>query len=220
MPSPPLRVFLVDDHPVVLDGIRALVRADPGFELVGDAVGGLSALRHAAELQPDIAVLDLSMRGLNGLEVVAALLAACPVTRVIVLTAHENGAYLRQLLALGILGYVLKRSDTGELGRAIHAVAAGGIYLDPAIAAQADGLGPYLEQAATATGTGADLSAREIEVLRLAAAGHSNKVIAATLRIGVKSVDTYKARAMLKRGFQSRVDLIRFALAKGWLDKI
>ena len=138
-PTSPLRVFLADDHPLVLDGIKAFLREDEGLELVGEARDGPNAVRHAIELQPDVAVLDLSMPGLNGIEVAAKLLQACPQCRVLILTVHEDAAYLRQLLDLGVAGYVLKRSATEELRRAIHAVAAGGIYLDPAIAARAVG---------------------------------------------------------------------------------
>jgi DNA-binding NarL/FixJ family response regulator len=214
----PLRVFLADDHPLVLEGIKALILADCGLELVGEARDGSSALRRASELQPDVAVLDLSMPGLNGIEVARKLLEACPQCRVLILTVHEDGAYLRQLLELGVAGYVLKRSATEELRRAIHAVATGGIYLDPAIAARAIGRSGSGSQPVPAVGATPDLSPREIEVLRLTAIGHSNKSIANTLRIGVKSVDTYKARAMEKLGFRSRVEVIRFALSKGWLS--
>ena len=138
-PASPLRVFLADDHPLVLDGMKAVLCVDDGLELVGEARDGLSALRQAVELQPDVAVLDLSMPGLNGIEVAARLLQACPQCRVLILTVHEDAAYLRQLLDLGVAGYVLKCSATEELRRAIHAVAAGGIYLDPTIAARAVG---------------------------------------------------------------------------------
>jgi DNA-binding NarL/FixJ family response regulator len=213
----PLRVFLADDHPLVLDGIKALVAADPAVQVVGTARDGAVALRRACELQPDVAVLDLSMPGLNGMEVARGLLAACPRCRVIVLSMHDDAAYLRQLLDLGVAGYVLKRSASEELSRSIHAVAAGGIYLDPAVA------GRVVGRAASASAAGApaetvDLSAREVDVLRLTAIGHSNKSIAGTLNIGVKSVDTYKARAMAKLGFRSRVEVVRYALGQGWLD--
>ncbi len=214
----PLRAFLADDHPLVLEGIRALILADAGIELVGEARDGPTALRRAIDLRPDVAVLDLSMPGLNGIEVARKLLEACPQCRVLILTVHEDGAYLRQLLELGVAGYVLKRSATEELRRAIHAVADGGTYLDPSIAARAIGRSNGGHQATAADGAVADLSPREIEVLRLTAIGHSNKSIANTLRIGVKSVDTYKARAMEKLGFRSRVEVIRFALSKGWLN--
>ncbi len=216
--SEPLRVFLADDHPLVLEGIKSLILADSGLALVGEARDGASALRRASELAPDVAVLDLSMPGLNGIEVARKLLEVCPECRVLILTVHEDAVYLRQLLELGAAGYVLKRSATEELRRAIHAVAAGGTYLDPAIAARAIGRNGGGAQSVSADGVVADLSPREIEVLRLTAIGHSNKSIANTLRIGVKSVDTYKARAMEKLGFRSRVDVIRFAVSKGWLS--
>jgi DNA-binding NarL/FixJ family response regulator len=216
--APPLRVFLADDHPLVLDGIKAFLCADDGLELVGEARDGLNAVRHAIELQPDVAVLDLSMPGLNGIEVAAKLLQACPQCRVLILTVHEDAAYLRQLLDLGVAGYILKRSATEELRRAIRAVAAGGIYLDPSIAARAVGRPPARQQADRGVNASPDLSPREIDVLRLTAIGHSNKSIANTLHIGVKSVDTYKARAMEKLGFRNRVEVIRFALSKGWLS--
>jgi DNA-binding NarL/FixJ family response regulator len=198
----PLQVYLADDHPLVLDGIKALILADAGLELVGAARDGATALRQAIELRPDVAVLDLSMPGVNGIEVARQLLAACPQCRVLILTVQEDGAYLRQLLDLGVAGYVLKRSATDELRRAIHAVADGGIYLDPAIAARAIGRGAAGAQVVPEA---ADLSPREVEVLRLTAIGHSNKSIANMLHIGVKSVDTYKARAMEKLGFRNRV---------------
>lgn len=213
----PVRVFLADDHPLVLDGIKALIVADPGLEVVGEARDGATALRQAIAMHPDVAVLDLSMPGLNGIEVARRLLEACPQCRVLILTVHEDDAYLHQLLNMGVAGYVLKRSATDELRRAIHAVAAGGIYLDPAIAARAVGRASR-QQPESAGGAVADLSARETEVLRLTAIGHSNKSIASSLQIGVKSVDTYKARAMEKLGFRNRVEVIRFALSKGWLN--
>jgi DNA-binding NarL/FixJ family response regulator len=144
------------------------------------------------------------------------LLGACPDCRVLVLTLHEDGDYLRQVLALGVAGYILKRSAAQELIRGIHAVATGGLYLDPAIAGRAIGAAPRL-RGREECGAVAELSSREIEVLRLAAAGHSNKTIAAKLQIGAKSVETYKARGMAKLGFQNRVEVIRFALTMGWL---
>jgi DNA-binding NarL/FixJ family response regulator len=212
-----LRVFLADDHPVVLSGMKVLVASDDALELVGEAVDGPNALRRAIELRPDVVVLDLSMPGLNGIEVARKFLAACPECRVLVLTVHEDGAYLRQLLDLGVSGYVLKRSATEELIRGIHAVAAGGLYLDPAIAGRAVGrAAPHVHSSEEATAV-SELSTREIEVLRLAAVGHSNKTIAAKLQIGAKSVETYKARAMAKLGFHNRVEVVRFALSMGWL---
>jgi DNA-binding NarL/FixJ family response regulator len=211
-----LRVFLADDHPVVLAGIKALLTADPALEIVGEARDGQAALRTAIEVKPDVLVLDLSMPGLNGMDVIRQLLAECPGCKVLVLTVHEDRSYVRKLLEFGAVGYVLKRSAAEDLLRAIHAVAAGGIYLDPAIAGQVIE-GTAKRQQDDSQGRGADLSEREVEVLRLTALGHSNKAIAAVLRVGVKSVETYKARAMDKLGFHSRVELVGYALGHGWL---
>lgn len=132
-----LRVFLADDHPLVLDGIRSLLNGDPGLEIVGEARDGRNALRMAVELRPDVVVLDLSMPGLNGVDVTRQLLRECAACKVIVLTVHEDRSYFRKLIEVGAVGYVLKRSVSEDLLRAIHSVAAGGIYLDPAIAGKA-----------------------------------------------------------------------------------
>ena len=212
-----LRVFLADDHPIVLAGIKALVMADQGLEVVGEARDGRMALRLATELNPDVVVLDISMPGLSGIKLAEQLRVACPNCKLVALTVHEDRGYLRQLLEVGIDGYVVKRSATDELIRAIRVVASGGVYLDPTVAGKvfrASLQGSSERQA----GSGADLSQREIEVLKLTAAGYSNKAVAAELEIRVKTVETYKARAMEKLGFETRVDLVRYALSKGWLN--
>lgn len=216
--GPRLRVFLADDHPIVLSGMKMLVAEAPELELVGEANDGPKALRRAIELRPDVAVFDLSMPGMNGIDVTEKYLEAIPKARVLVLSVHEDGAYLRRLLKLGVGGYILKRSATDELIRGIHAVASGGLYLDPAIAGRAIGRGVQQASIDTETSPISELSTRELEVLRLASVGHSNKVISAKLQVGSKSVETYKARAMDKLGFTNRVELIRFALSMGWLE--
>jgi len=217
-PTARLRIFFADDHPIVLDGIRALIAENGQLDLVGHALDGPTALKRAIELRPDVAVLDLSMPGMSGIDVAKKLLAACPACRVLLLTVHEDAAYLRQALEIGAVGYVLKRSATDELNRAIHAVAAGGVYLDPAIAGRALGSAARQVPVSTDTLSGVELSAREIEVARLTAAGYSTKTIALKLNIGAKSVETYKSRYMNKLGFHSRVELIHYAIGKGWLS--
>ena len=210
-----LRVLIADDHPVVLAGVRSLLNDDPEVEIVGEARDGETALQMALELKPAIMVLDLSMPGLNGVEVTRQLLAQFPDCKVVVLSVHEDRSYLRKLIELGAAGYVVKRSVAEDLLRAIHAVAWGGIYLDPSIAAYALDRTPNSPSQAAAGGV--ELSEREVEVLRLTAIGHSNKAIASILQISVKSIETYKARAMDKLGFHSRVELVGYAVEKGWL---
>ena len=216
MTATPSRVLMVDDHPVVLAGLKALVEADADFEVVGNARDGRTALRLAKQLLPDVVVLDISMPEKNGIEVATALLAERPECRVLVLTVHDDRAYLRQLVEAGVSGYLLKRSASDELIRALHAVVSGGMYLDPAVAGKVVGrarraLHPQLGQAT-------ELSERETEVLRLVAGGHSNKEVSTRLSISVKTVETYKARAMEKLGYRSRVELVRYAADQGWLD--
>jgi DNA-binding NarL/FixJ family response regulator len=153
---------------------------------------------------------------MNGIEVATVLLTDQPQCRVLVLTVHEDRAYLSQLLELGVSGYLLKRSASEELIRALHAIVAGGMYLDPAVAGKVIGR-PARDAANPQAGQTADLSGRETDVLRLVACGHSNKEISARLNISVKTVETYKARAMEKLGYRSRVEVVRYAAEKGWL---
>lgn len=213
-----VRVLVADDHPLTLDGIKAAIGADSQIEIVGEAVDGPTALRRAIELKPDVAVLDLSMPGIDGVELARKLLAACPNCRVLSLGLREDAPALRRLLDLGVAGYVLKSSDSVELCRCVQSIAHGGVYLDPAIAGVLVGRDRKSMTGNPAADDLADLSQREVEVLRLSALGHSTKTIAAQLRIGPKSVETYKARAMAKLGFSGRVELVRFAISEGWLS--
>jgi DNA-binding NarL/FixJ family response regulator len=216
MTPAPLRVLMVDDHPVVLAGLESLVEADPDFQVVGKARDGRIALRLAKQLLPDVVVLDISMPEMNGIEAATALLAERPECRILVLTVHEDRAYLRQLVEAGVSGYLLKRSASDELIRALHAVASGGMYLDPAIAGKVVGRASR-SSLHPQPGQTAELSERETDVLRLVAGGHSNKEISARLNISVKTVETYKARAMEKLGYRSRVEVVRYAAQQGWL---
>ena len=211
-----IRVFLADDHPVVLAGVKALVTAAEDLEVVGEAADGRTALRLATELKPDIAILDISMPGLNGVEIAEQLRVTCPQCKILALTVHEDRGYLRQLLDLGIAGYLLKRSAAEELVRAIRAVAAGGLYLDPAVAGKAM-IGTPPRTTGSDIGETVELNEREISILRLTASGHSNKAMATELGLAVKTIETYKARAMGKLGFRTRVELVRYAVSRGWL---
>lgn len=213
-----LRILMADDHPIVLAGLKALVQGDPALEIVGEARDGRTARRLASTLRPDVVVLDISLPEMNGAEVARSLLEEQPDCRILVLTVHEDRATLRQLLDLGVAGYLVKRSAADELLRAIHAVAAGGTYLDPAIAGKIVGSGASGSSRSQGDPT-VELSERETDVLRLIANGHSNKEISARLAISVKTIETYKARAMDKLGFKTRVDVVRHAASKGWLPE-
>jgi DNA-binding NarL/FixJ family response regulator len=210
-----IRVLLADDHAVVRAGLKALVDAQPDLEVVAEAGDGRTALRLAADVRPDVAVLDFAMPDLNGAQTAEQLQGVSPGTKALALTVHEDRSYLKQVLQAGASGYVLKRSAAEELIHAIRAVAAGGVYLDPAMAGQV--VGGFVGDAAPGGPSQAELSEREAEVLRLIAQGFANKEIAARLGVSIKTVETYKARSMQKLDLNSRVDIIRYALHRGWL---
>lgn len=210
-----LRVVLIDDHPVVREGLRALVGAQPGMEVVGEAGDGAAVLARVRADAPDVVVMDVSMPGLNGAEATARLKGEFPGVKVLALTVHEEQSYVHQLLEAGADGYVLKRTAPDELVRAIRVVAAGGMYLDPAVAAGV--VGGAVRKPPGGTGAAAGLSDREEEVVRLTASGYANKEIAARLDLSVKTVETYRARAATKLGLRGRAELVRYAISRGWL---
>jgi DNA-binding NarL/FixJ family response regulator len=211
-----LRVYLADDHAVVRSGLKALINGQPDMEVSGEAGDGRSACDQVQELQPDVVVMDVSMPKLNGAQATVQLKQACPKVKVLALTVHEDKGYLRLLLEAGASGYVLKRAAAEDLIHAIRTVAAGGVYLDPALAGQV--VGSFVRSpAGHRAPEGGDLSDREAEVVRLIAAGYSNKEIASRISLSVKTVETYKARSMEKLGLESRADLVRYALQRGWL---
>jgi DNA-binding NarL/FixJ family response regulator len=212
-----VRVFLVDDHAVVREGLKALINAQPGMTVVGEAGDGHNACERAPALRPNVVVMDVSMPGLTGAQATERLQNECPQAKVLALTVHEDKGYIRQLFAAGAAGYVLKRTAPEELIRAIRVVAAGEVYLDPGMAGKVVG-GFVRRTAETGPQSGAALSEREVEVARLTAAGHANKEIAARLELSIKTVETYRARAMEKLGLASRAELVRYAFQKGWLQ--
>jgi DNA-binding NarL/FixJ family response regulator len=212
------RIVLADDHPIVLDGLRNLIRAEPDFELVGEAASGLSALKIIREQHPDVAVLDISMPELNGIVLSRRLAGEMPGLRLLVLTLHEDRAYLNQALEAGVRGYVLKRSAVENLVQAIRAVLVGGLYIDPAIVGRVFESKQINKRLAARKGVAPALTDREADVLKMAALGFTNKEIASRLDVGVKSIETYKARGLEKLGLKTRAELVRYASGQGWLD--
>jgi DNA-binding NarL/FixJ family response regulator len=213
-----IRIVLADDHPIVLDGLRNLIRAEPDFALVGEAASGLSALKIIREQRPDVAVLDISMPELNGIVLCRRLAGEMPALRLLVLTLHEDRAYLNQALEAGVRGYVLKRSAVENLVQAIRAVMVGGLYIDPAIVGRVFESKQINKRLAARKGVSPALTDREADVLKMAALGFTNKEIASRLDVGVKSIETYKARGLEKLGLKTRAELVRYASGQGWLD--
>lgn len=214
-----VRLMLADDHPIFLAGLRRLVEMEDDFEVVGEATTGTAALRLIGETGPDIAVLDVSMPELNGIALSRRLGIDHPGVRVLMLTLHEDRSYLNQALQAGARGYVLKRSASGMLVHAIRAVMVGGTFVDPAIVGRMFDSQPSRIRKSVDS-TAPDLTVREIDVLKLIAAGLTNKEIARRLDIGAKTIDTYKSRALEKLGLRTRSDIVRYAMAQGWLSDI
>lgn len=217
-----LRIMLADDHGTVREGLKLLLDAQADMEVVGEAGDGREAVRLAKELLPDIVVMDITMPQLNGLKAAEMLNQCCPQIKILTLSRHTDDGYLQQLLRAGASGYVLKQSAAAELIRAVREVAAGRHYLDPSITGKVIGrfAGRQTDEvSAAALRRGRDLTEREKEVLRLIAWGYSNKEIAARLDLSVKTIEAHKANAMTKLNIHSRIEIVRYALLKNWLQE-
>ena len=213
-----LQIFLADDHAVVREGLKALINAQRDMRVVGEASDGQSAWQQARDCEPDVMILDISMPTMNGMQVAAQLKRECPNLKVLVLSVHEEPIYLRELLAVGAAGYILKHAAADTLIHAIRVVAAGGVYLDPAMAGHV--ITHFVRVPATTSDVaGGELSERERDVLQSIAQGYSYKEIALKFSISTKTVDTYRVRALKKLGLPNRAALVRYALERGWLQE-
>ncbi len=212
----PIRIVLADDHTVLRAGLKSLLSAESDLEVVGEAGDGIDCVALAAELQPDVIVLDINMPTCGGLEALPAIRERAPECRVLVLTMHDDPGYLRTVLRSGGSGFLLKQSAADELLSAIRSVAEGGLYVSPRHARV------LLDQAAADTARRRpddenhvryrSLSDRETEIFKLTALGHSNAEMAEILALSVKTVETYKSRMMKKLNLDGRASLVRLAL--------
>jgi two-component system response regulator NreC len=204
-----LRVAVVDDHTIVREGLAMVLDGAEGIEVVGSAGNVTSALRLVRARRPDVLVLDLHMQGASVLDALPRFAACSPRTAVVILTMQEKPAYARAALRAGVQGYVLKEAAGRELVQAIRLAAEGHVYVNPELGARLDG-----EASAPPDG----LAPRELDVLRLLALGHTNGEIAARLYLGVRTVESYRARIQQKTGRSSRAELVRYSLEHGLLD--
>ena len=202
-----VRLVIVDDHPLVRDGLRARLSVVPGLEVIGEAASGADALALAADLVPDLMLVDVGMRGMNGIELATQLRLRHPGIRVLMLSMHDNREYVLSAIRAGARGYVLKESPTEEILSAISAVCAGGNYFS----AQISNL--VLRPGATNV---PQLTAREHEVLLLLAHGRSNKLVARHLDISVRTVETHRLSLRRKLGVDSPSELLKVAVTNGW----
>ncbi len=206
-----IRVLLVDDHPLVREGIAARLGSEPGIEVVGEAGDAVSALACVPTLRPAIVLTDIGMKGVSGIELTRRLLALDPSLRVLVLSMYDSADYAQQALAAGASGYVLKDSPSAEIVAALRSVAAGGTFLSPALAQRLFRPAPARNQ----------LSEREQQILALLAQGRSSKQIARTLDIGVRTVETHRQAIRRKLDLAGQAELIRYAVehARGGLPQ-
>ncbi len=216
-----IRLLIADDHGVLRAGLRALLNAEPEFEVVGEAETGEEALHMAESLRPDVVLLDVSMPGLSGIEVTREMKARFPDMRVLILTVHEDETLLREALRAGAAGYIVKRAMEEELIAAILAVWRGDLYVHPAMTrALLQDVAERQREEAASRGENqlAQLTPREREVLRLIALGYTNRQIADKLCISVRTVETHRSNLTDKLGTRSRAQLVRIAREHGLLD--
>jgi DNA-binding NarL/FixJ family response regulator len=202
-----IRILLVDDHQLVRDGLHSRLGETPGIEVVGEAGTGSEALSLAAELRPDLVLLDIGLPDMSGLDVAAQLADVAPGSRALMLSMYDNREYVISAIRAGAAGYVLKDASSKEIITAIRAVAAGGSY--------------YSAPLTTALATGGSepplLTEREREILILVAQGNSNKRIAQQLDVSVRTVETHRLNLRKKLGVETPAGLIRYALQQGWI---
>jgi two-component system, NarL family, response regulator NreC len=215
-----ISILIVDDHTILRAGLRMLINAQPDMEVIGEASDGHEALRKAREINPDVALMDITMPKTGGLQALEQLQQECPHTRVLVLTMHDDPAYACSVLAAGGSGYVVKRAADSDLLTAIRVVYRGRTFVDPTLAGSLvqDLLGRKVPLGPTDRSAPRNLlSPREREVLLLLAQGYTNRQAATWMLVSVKTVETYRARIAQKLGLHSRADLTRYALESGVL---
>lgn len=209
--SSTIRVFLVDDHTIVREGIRALLDDCEGIEVVGQAGDGQEALETIGACSPHVVMMDMAMPRLNGIDATERVLKAFPETEVVVLSMHAGEEYVRPALRAGARGYLVKGAGLADLEQAVRAVAAGKAFVSPdAAAVLVNEEGSQLR--------GSSLSSREREVLQLVAEGHSSPQISTTLKISVKTVEGHRQRLMAKLGASNAATLVRHAIRLGLID--
>jgi DNA-binding NarL/FixJ family response regulator len=215
-----IRVLLADDHTIVRQGVRMCLEAMGDIEVVAEAEDGQAAVLLAAQLRPDVAVVDLTMPRLNGVEAIRQIKRDVPATEVVVLSVHDSEAYVVQALRAGAAGYVLKRNAATELAAAIRAARDGQAYLHPAIARRV--IDDYLSRIHASEEAVSEpherLTPREREVLQLAAEGHSTKSIAGLLCLSTKTVEHHRASVMTKLGLRGQTELVKYAIRAGLVD--
>ncbi|HJQ99788.1 MAG TPA: response regulator transcription factor [Candidatus Polarisedimenticolaceae bacterium] len=209
----PITVVLVEDHTVVLEGLRAVLKAESDIEVIGDARNGRAALALVKELLPAVVVMDIAMPLLNGVEATRQILHAVPATKVLILSAYGDDEYVDQVVALGARGYLIKQSSAEVLAKAIRELHKGKMFFSPAIAKRLGDRERVMPKGRVG------LSSREVEILQLVAEGKANKQMALELGISIKTVEKHRQRLMGKLGIHDTAGLTRYAIAAGIIER-
>jgi DNA-binding NarL/FixJ family response regulator len=211
-----IRIFIVDDHDLMREGVRAILERDPLFQVVGETGDGQEAIRLVRALKPDVVLMDVYLPGgIGGLEATETIAKDCPEVRVIILTQYENREYIRRALRVGARGYLLKRSLAGQLTEAIRMVHAGQRYLHPAVADELVDLVTTGKSLESEESDYDRLTPREKQVVKLLAEGKTSRDISKYLTISLKTAMTHRANIMAKFNMHSRTELVRWALQRG-----
>jgi two-component system response regulator NreC len=208
-----IKVLIADDHVIVRTGLRALLRSEPGLQLVGEATGGYEVIELVGKTRPDILFLDLSMPDLDGIAVTRQLKPQYPDLRILILTVHEDEAMLREAIRAGASGYIVKHAAEAELIAAIETIRRGDLYVDPAMlrVLLVECPKPRTEQPASPD----PLTPRETDVLKLIVQGYTNRQVGEELGISVRTVEGHRANLLEKLGLRTRVELVRYARDRG-----
>jgi DNA-binding NarL/FixJ family response regulator len=212
----PIRIFLVDDHRIFLEGLVRLLQDHSSMKIIGTARDGREALRQIQILQPDVVLMDIAMPNLNGVEATRLITKASPKTKILILSMHENEEFLRRVLEAGAIGYLLKDSTADELFLAIEEVHRGNSYLSPPLSRKL--IADYIGTKGARRSREPALTGREQEVLQLLAEGHSNQATAKYLNLSPKTVETHRKNIMKKLKLHRITDLVRYAIRRGIIE--
>jgi DNA-binding NarL/FixJ family response regulator len=214
-----IKTLLADDHTIVREGLRALLLADKGIEVIGEAHNGREAVEMTEALKPDVVVMDIAMPLLNGLEATRQILAKHPAIKVLILSAHSDDAYIDRVIAVGAVGFLIKQTSAQILATAIREVMAGNAFYSPQVSKRVrehyqkpDKVGGVMIKKATG------MTSRELEVIQLVAEGQANKQVAAGLGISIKTVEKHRQHLMDKLNIHDTAGLTRYAIAQGIIE--
>ncbi len=218
-PTKSITVLLAEDHSIVREGLRTLLQAESDLEVVGEAANGRQAVELVNKFHPAVVVMDIAMPLLNGLEATRQILKAAPATKILILSAHSDDAYVEQVIALGAAGYLIKQTAANVLPKAIREVHKGNTFFSPSISRRQGRLNlQSLDRAGTLKKKNSNLTSREMEVLQLIAEGNANKQTASELGVGLKTVEKHREHIMQKLDIHDTAGLTRYAISAGIIE--